>query len=396
MGYGVSRESTRKNNLRVEKGLLLLTLVVIVVCWFVGKRRTEAELRPLLPRLFPKGKQFEQIDSSVFCVRDGHGKILGYAAVGEATGYGGKLKVLVAVSPEGRAERIIITEHRETSYFLERVLKRGFLKQLTNKSYQEAFSLGKDVDGVSGATYTCRAISEAVKKATRKVAGEVLGYRLPEEPEKPVRIGVPEVLIFLLFLSAFFARSLKSRGKKRIRWVILIISTIFIGFLYNKLLNLVVVNRFLTGLWPGWRTELYWYLLLAALLVVLLTEGENLYCGWICPFGAIQEGLGALGGFKKNPAKFIKYFRWFQRLLALVAVCVALIYRNPGKFNYEIYSSFFALIGTDLQFLLLGLILVLSLFVIRPWCLFLCPTKAIVDYVLFVRNWVYARFKEEK
>ena len=56
--------------------------------------------------------------------------------------------------------------------------------------------------------------------------------------------------------------------------------------------------------------------------------------------------------------------------------------------GYEVYGTLFALVGTHLQFGLLAFVLIASLFVPRPWCRYLCPIRAVTDYLKLPRKLV--------
>jgi hypothetical protein len=57
----------------------------------------------------------------------------------------------------------------------------------------------------------------------------------------------------------------------------------------------------------------------------------------------------------------------------IFAVSLALIYRNPGTFSFEIFGTLFDLEGSNYQFIVLAIILLSSLFIYRPFCNYLCP-----------------------
>ena len=142
----------------------------------------------------------------------------------------------------------------------------------------------------------------------------------------------------------------------------------------DKRVNIIVhdktfINKLLLGFWPQWQLHLYWLLLIGGILFVFTKDNKNPYCEWFCPFGAAQECLGIIGGAKVHPSNRIRMMgRWFQRILALGAIVLALIYRNPSVSSYEVFGAFFHLIGANYQFILLGLVLIAALFIRRPWC----------------------------
>jgi len=145
----------------------------------------------------------------------------------------------------------------------------------------------------------------------------------------------------------------------------------------------------LLGFWPEWQLHLYWYLLLAGILFVFTADDKNPYCEWFCPFGAAQECLGIIGGAKgRTPQRYHNLLRWFQRALALSAIIIALLYRNPSISCYEVFGAFFRLIGSNFHFVLLGVVLIAALFLKRPWCRYLCPLRPVTDFIRLIRNWM--------
>jgi polyferredoxin len=161
-----------------------------------------------------------------------------------------------------------------------------------------------------------------------------------------------------------------------------------LGFIYNLPLTLSSINKFLLGFWPPWQTNLYWYLLIGGILFVFAADNKNPYCQWFCPFGAAQECVGVVGKARSySSSRYRGLFAWLLRGLVWFAILLALLFRNPGLTSYEIFGTLFSLMGSSLQFILLGLVLVASLFVKRPWCAYLCPITPIDEFIRMVREW---------
>ena len=90
------------------------------------------------------------------------------------------------------------------------------------------------------------------------------------------------------------------------------------------------------------------------------------------------------------------WFRGFQRALTLGVVVAALVFRNPVLAQYEITGTLFGLTGTWWQFALLAAVLIASLFWVRPWCLILCPIRAVLDTLRMARRSVLGREKPDR
>jgi hypothetical protein len=263
------------------------------------------------------------------------------------------------------------------------------LDDLKGKHFTDPFILDQDVDSVTGATFSTRALVDAARKASRRVASINLGYTVAPEPTPKIRLGFPEAILIGLFLFGIIGRFRRFKFKKTARWISMLAGLLFLGFLFNKPFTLVLVNRTLLGFWPQWQLYVYSYILLTGILLITFVGNRNPYCEWFCPFGAAQECIAIIGGGRKRPPKNVHTaLRWFQRALALGAIVIALFYRNPSISSYEVFGAFFRLIGTNFHFVLLGVVLVAALFIRRPWCSYLCPLRPVTDFIRLIRNWL--------
>jgi hypothetical protein len=320
--------------------------------------------------------------------------LLGYVCLGTANGYGGPLTMAVASSnPQGEIVGLAIADHKETSAWMARVMESGLLESLVGKSYRDRFDLGEDIDGVTGATHTSTAIAEATREASR-AAAQILGLPVAHSPPPKVQFGVPEMALIALFAIGYFAHKRGFKYARQARWATMITGMVVLGFVYNLPLTLASVNKFLLGYWSPWQTDLYWYLLMGGMLFVFTVDNKNPYCQWFCPFGATQECLGLVGGAKIHSAgRYHRFLKWVQRGLAWSAIFLALLLLNPGISSYEIFGTFFDLVGSNLQYLLLGIALLASMFIKRPWCNYLCPLSPVMDLYRTFRIWIKESWK---
>jgi len=163
------------------------------------------------------------------------------------------------------------------------------------------------------------------------------------------------------------------------------------GFRYRTwllLLSVGVAGFYLTGLlcplcsvqnvFIKWNTA---YLLLVLLPVVLTLAVGRVYCGYVCPYGALQELFHIRPWAPKIPA------RW-RRILGLVkyAVLVYLVVHVLATWTEILkdmtpFRALFALGGTPLTIGLAAGFAVLSVFLWRPFCEVLCPLGALLSLV---------------
>ena len=220
---------------------------------------------------------------------------------------------------------------------------------------------------------------------------------MPAAPPPPVHFGIPEITVIALFAAGYFGHKPKFKHKKQLRWATLLAGMIVLGFWFNLPLTISRINSFLLGFWPQWQTNLYWYFLLGGIIFVLTADNKNAYCHWFCPFGAAQDCMGAIGGAKVIGArKYRRHLLWVQRGLAWLAIVLALLFRNPGVSSYEVFATLFSFTGSTVLFGLLGIVLVTSLFVKRPWCNYLCPLDPVYDVIRLVRGWVMESWRKTR
>ncbi len=381
-----------------ERIFAVISILIIVAAWIVGGARAEADLLPAVRQAFQVANSFERIDNGLYeaYADDGKTQLIGYVAIAEAHGYGGPLTLAVAVTPTGEVNGVVIADHKETPSWMNKVTGARFVDQLIDKPYTDPFSLEDDLDVVTGATYTTEAIAKAALKGSQTVAAH-LGLPVTEAPPPKITFGIPEIALIALYAAGFISQQRTFKFKKQLRWVTLLVGLFVLGFVYNKPLTLSMINQALLGYWPQWQSNLYWFLLIGGILFVFTIDNKNPYCEFFCPFGAAQECMGVIGGAKNaSLGKFKNTWKWIHRSLTWLAIIIALVFRNPGISSYEIFGTLFKLVGNNFQFILLGLVLVVALFIKRPWCHYLCPLHPVEEFVRVIRRWIKELWQNRK
>lgn len=129
------------------------------------------------------------------------------------------------------------------------------------------------------------------------------------------------------------------------------------------------------------------FLLMILGLIVALLFGA-IFCGYLCPFGAVQEWIGKLGKklFPKKynhmiPFKIDRVLRYLRYIvLGMVvyqtAVTAKLVFQDVDPY-YALFNFFTDEVAIT-AYVILGVTLVASLFIERPWCKYLCPYGALL------------------
>lgn len=116
--------------------------------------------------------------------------MVGYAAAGEAPGYGGPIVMLVGVDPAGDVIGTQIVEHRELPGFFRLPDQPGVDEEFPERSITDSWQLGQGIDAVSGATISSEGIAAATRQAIRTIATDGLDVALPPEKQS-IKFGAP-------------------------------------------------------------------------------------------------------------------------------------------------------------------------------------------------------------
>ena len=109
-----------------------------------------------------KGAVLEQIDAQRFLIKDEYGPNGMVFQVSTSSGYNGKITMWVATDGAGKIRGVRVIEHTETpgiGDLIERPVS-DWIEQFSGMSLENSWN--DDVDYVSGATITTRAVAKAV------------------------------------------------------------------------------------------------------------------------------------------------------------------------------------------------------------------------------------------
>ncbi len=291
-----------------------------------------------------------------------------------AEGYGGPMELSISVSDQGTITELSMVRHNETSSYIDGLT--GFLKQFIGLSRHDSFTIGKDIDAISGATISSTAITDAVRN-------KMYTKQTPDRPEErqpeasPATMIIP-LALFILAVIALFARH------NALRWAALTGGFVYFGIITHTMLSIVQVAQ--TGLRhiPSFSHNPLWWALLLAIIGTLIFV--RIYCGSLCPFALIQEVLYYLKPHKHplmekasphidGKARLIKY------VLLFLITGTCLILGHAAAANIEPFITLFSGHGSKLALSLLALMLIMAVFNFRFWCKYLCPVGALTSLI---------------
>ncbi len=187
----------------------------------------------------------------------------------------------------------------------------------------------------------------------------------------------PGLIAVAALLLAWVPVYLSGRRRWRLPFLILVVGVLGL-WLNAPLTEVDLVNLALGHAAAPWESPLRW--LLIGFVVVATFAFGQVWCGWLCPFGAMQELIGRVGGWLGLGAEVDQ--RLERRLRALKFVLLAsmlimvFITAEAGWAAWDPMQSVFAGRWSWPMGLMILAVLAASLWWVRPWCRYLCPLGA--------------------
>ncbi len=311
----------------------------------------------------------------------------------DVQGFGGPVPLKIHIK-DGRVAAVEAEPNAESPDFFNRA--KELLNHWQGKSVDEA--LAEEVDAVSGATFSSRAIIANMQRglAYAKQHGQwgedgsvgALGTSAP-----PIVGSVSNSV-----------GALETSAPPMVALIVVLLGAVVPLFYNNRRLHLVqlAVNVVVLGLWTGTFVSYTLFLrvfsggvslstigaLAAPLLMLIvaliypLAGRSGHYCANICPFGSAQELAGKLSRRKlRITPRVLKLLSVLRNLLWGVLMALLLTGTCTAWIDYELFTAFLYSSASVWVTVLAALFLVLSVWVPRPYCRFVCPTGALIKSV---------------
>ncbi|MBN2512182.1 MAG: 4Fe-4S binding protein [Sedimentisphaerales bacterium] len=214
------------------------------------------------------------------------------------------------------------------------------------------------------------------------------GYQIPQTttpmPHPPIR-DVIDSAVFLVALGMASWLTLKKRSRK---WIVglMLFSLFYFGFFRNGCVCSVgsIGNIALAAFNSEYTLPAVVLVFFLAPLVFTLFFGRG-FCAAVCPLGAMQDIVLI------RPVRVPEPLEAALRLLAYVYLAFAVLFAATGSLfvicRYDPFVTFFRFNGNWNLWVLGISFLLISLFVGRPYCRFLCPYGVILRQLSRISRW---------
>lgn len=167
-------------------GVICLTAtLVLALTYQITRPKIEEKLRieeeQALKEILPDAASFNKkaIDGIDYFEASKGKDLIGYCVRVTANGYNGFIRLMVGIDLNGIIKGVRILEHYETPGLGEKIseIKLGekdpwFLRQFVGKSAKTVV-IKKDIDAITGATISSRAVCEAINKTVNEFLGKI-------------------------------------------------------------------------------------------------------------------------------------------------------------------------------------------------------------------------------
>ncbi|NLR89858.1 FMN-binding protein [Flammeovirga agarivorans] len=292
-------------------------------------------------------------------------------------GFSGPIYMGIESSLGGSVREVSYITSKETESYLRKVLRSGYLDQYKNLNIGDS---DHQINAISGATITTKAMADGVTEAFHVTAPQVLATYYDFDVDA---FGVKAELTYwwivhIIVITGIFAFAMIPQIKKtkKSRLAVSIFTMAYIGFGMNSSFT------YITYLMPFMGTEVSLFLTIYALLTLLSAVwGKNAYCSYVCPFGAAQMITLKYSPFKSKKLfitnKQAEYIRYIVTLVLFVGFVIG--YKEFG--NFELFPDLFSTEISSYWFYISLAFIAISVKYPMLWCRVACPTGCVLDAV---------------
>ena len=285
----------------------------------------------------------------------------------DVMGYAGPVPILITVK-DGVVADLKSLPNDETPDFYDEA--RVILQEWKGKTIEDAQNL--QVDAVSGATFSSKAIIANVRAGLAKAADS------SPKPDMGNGLDIKNIMgLLVVLMAAIIPLFFKN---KTMRIVQLVLNVAVLGFWCGTFINYTSMVQVMSS-GVSLPLQLVLLVMLVVAFVYPLFGKKQHYCTNVCPLGSLQDLAGKTS---KNKVKISKQvldlLTWFRRILWIVLVLLMATGIWAEWMNYEFFVAFMFNVAPVAVIVLAVLCVITSVFVPRPYCRFVCPTGTLLKF----------------
>ncbi len=221
-----------------------------------------------------------------------------------------------------------------------------------------------------------------------------------------VNLSILTIFLILLFFALYKYKHIIDKLKTK-RTIILLLTLFFIGWYGQGQLSMVTVLGFFKSLFNSQSLSFLLFdpfslILWFFVIISLIIWGRGTFCGWLCPYGVLQELSHKLARFFKLPTikinqklndrlVYIKYF------ILCILIFTGVFFENIADYLIEIEpfkTSITLIFDRSWPYVIYALSWIfISMFIFKAFCRFICPLGAFLSLLgnLRIFNWLPRR-----
>ena len=290
----------------------------------------------------------------------------------DVSGYGGPVPLRIHISNNGIVTKIEALPNSETPDFFDSA--KELFARWQGKTVDQALAM--KVDGVSGATFSSKAIIENMRRGLAYAKHDAEAAQASSAGAGWTVGGVAALIVALLgAVVPLFSHS------RRWHYAQLALNIVVLGLWTGTFVSYALFMRLFAG---GVSMATLGSLAAPLVMVIValaypLTGKQGHYCAHMCPFGSAQELAGKLTRRKPRMSpRLSKALTTFRRVLWGVLMALMLTGTWTAWMDYELFTAFLYTSAPIAVTVIAALFLVLSVWVPRPYCRFVCPTGSLI------------------
>ncbi|RPH33925.1 MAG: 4Fe-4S binding protein [Bacteroidales bacterium] len=190
-------------------------------------------------------------------------------------------------------------------------------------------------------------------------------------------LAILDIVVLFVTLSVATWMIIKKRSRDGVFWISIFTIAYFGFFREGCICSVGSVQNIVYALFnPAYSIPISVILFFALPIIFTLFFGRT-FCAGVCPLGAIQDV------FVLRPVALKSWVLKVLGLIPFIYLGLAILYAATATdfiiCRYDPFVGFFRLNASFMMFMLGGVLLLLGVFIARPYCRFLCPYGVLLN-----------------